>query len=294
MAWIGFTLLAALMQSIRTAGQKHIAGELGALATSWARYGFGLPVALLYLVIIAWLYPTDDLHFSLRFWCYVVLASVAQLTATVLLVKVLSMRNFATATIYIKTEALLAAILAAVLFHSQFTVITWLAIALGCLGIMLVSLQNSSIRYLVNAKSTLLGLSAGLCFAITSVYIRQASLLLAAPFLLTAALIFFISMLIQGVLCSVLLHHQNPQSWQQLKRHQKPGWFIGITGALGSIGWYTAFTLQDAAVVKTLGQVDFVITVWITYSFFNEKIQRQEWTGITLVILSILLLLGSH
>ena len=67
---------------------------------------------------------------------------------------------------------------------------------------------------------------------------------------------------------------------------------MGITGTLGSIGWYTAFALQEAAIVKTLGQVEFIFTVAITYLFFKERISKVEWIGMVLVLASILLLLS--
>lgn len=48
MGWIGFTLLAAFMQAVRTAGQKQLPRNLTAMSTTLSRYLFGLPVALLY------------------------------------------------------------------------------------------------------------------------------------------------------------------------------------------------------------------------------------------------------
>ncbi|MFT4861787.1 MAG: hypothetical protein ACI95C_000997 [Pseudohongiellaceae bacterium] len=44
--WIGFTLLAVVMQSLRTAGQKQLAANLTAQSTTLVRYLFGLPYGL--------------------------------------------------------------------------------------------------------------------------------------------------------------------------------------------------------------------------------------------------------
>ena len=67
---------------------------------------------------------------------------------------------------------------------------------------------------------------------------------------------------------------------------------MGITGTLGSIGWYTAFALQEAAIVKTVGQIEFIFTVILTYVFFKERIGKVEWIGMSLVLFSVLLLLS--
>jgi drug/metabolite transporter (DMT)-like permease len=50
-------------------------------------------------------------------------------------------------------------------------------------------------------------------------------------------------------------------------------------------------SLQDAAVVKTLGQAEFAVTLVITYFYFGEKITTKEYVGIMLVALSVLLLM---
>ena len=50
--WILFTLLAAFMQVIRTAGQKKMALHISPMATTLVRYLFGLPFAAIYLVFV--------------------------------------------------------------------------------------------------------------------------------------------------------------------------------------------------------------------------------------------------
>lgn len=293
MDWIAFTLLAAFMQSIRTAGQKQMTGSLSALQTTWTRYGFGLPVALLYLILLLPSQGAVTLHLPAKFWLFLVGASVAQLVATGLLVKLLSLRNFAVGTTYAKTEALLAAVLAALFFDTHFNGWTWLAILLGVAGIASVSIQKAppGIRPLLTLKPAMLGLGAGLCFGIISVSIRAGSQLIAGSPLLNAALMLTLSLAIQGVLCTFLIIWKQPGGWAKVWQHRRLGWFIGVTGVLGSIGWFTAFTLQEAAIVKTLGQVEFLFTVVLTYGFFKEKIRRIEWFGMALVLASVIILL---
>ena len=154
--WIWFTLFAALMQAVRTAGQKHMVSSVSAIVATWARYGFGFPVALIYFFIILNVeyqstsiqFATEDpntgsfspLTFSFRFYSFVVMAALSQLGATLLLVKVLSMGNFAVGTTYAKTEGILAAVIGALLFSVPLSSFAWLALVVGVAGLFFVSL----------------------------------------------------------------------------------------------------------------------------------------------------------
>jgi drug/metabolite transporter (DMT)-like permease len=294
MEWIAFTIFAALMQSVRTAGQKHMTSSLSAIVATWARYGFGLPFAIVYFFVVLNVTDTSVPTLNGQFMAYVIIAAVAQLIATLLLVKVLSLRNFTVGTTYAKTEGLLAALVAAAVFGVQLSPLAWAAICIGIGGIIFVSLSKSQIGLstLVSGRSAVYGLCAGLGFAVTAVFIREANQALSASAIVSAAYILFLSLLIQGVLCSVLVHWQNPDNWRQLKGRLKTGWFVGITGMLGSVGWYTAFAYQEAALVKTLGNIEFIFTILLTYLFFKEKVTAIEWIGIAGVLCSVLLLLA--
>jgi len=292
MEWIAFTMLAAFMQSVRTAGQKHMTTSMSAVVATWARYGFGLPVAIVYFVIVTIYEPQSLPTPTLAFTGYVTIAAVGQLMATLMLVKLLSFRNFAVGTTYAKTEGLLAAVLAAMFFGRAFSTWTWVAFFVGVTGIIFVSVQKNQDAARWSAIPALLGLGAGIGFAVTAVFVREANLVLEAPLTISAAYILLLSIFIQGGLCTVLLHRQSKHNWQVLRNNAKAGWFVGITGTVGSIGWYSAFALQEAAIVKTLGQVEFLFTVLITYAFFKEKITRAEWIGMALVLISVLILFG--
>ena len=44
----------------------------------------------------------------------------------------------------------------------------------------------------------------------------------------------------------------------------RTGLLVGLASAIGSVGWFTAFTLQIAAYVRTLGLVELVFTLLIS------------------------------
>ncbi|NNE83961.1 MAG: EamA family transporter, partial [Alphaproteobacteria bacterium] len=67
--------------------------------------------------------------------------------------------------------------------------------------------------------------------------------------------------------------------------------WVGLSGALASIGWFTAMTIQQAALVRALGQIELVFTISASTLIFRERILRLELIGIILVVAGIIILL---
>ena len=67
--------------------------------------------------------------------------------------------------------------------------------------------------------------------------------------------------------------------------------FVGLTSVLGSVGWFTAMTLQPVAYVKAVGQVEFIFTLAIAVLFFRERLTAREILGMLVIITGVLLLL---
>jgi drug/metabolite transporter (DMT)-like permease len=68
---------------------------------------------------------------------------------------------------------------------------------------------------------------------------------------------------------------------------------VGVTGMLGSLGWFMAFALYNAAYVRAIGQVEVVFTLLASWLVFREKLTTREVTGMLLVVASVLILLWS-
>ena len=66
--------------------------------------------------------------------------------------------------------------------------------------------------------------------------------------------------------------------------------FVGLFSMGGSFCWFLAFTLQNAAYVKALGQVELILSLMASTLFFRERISGREIAGIALLGLSILAL----
>ena len=55
----------------------------------------------------------------------------------------------------------------------------------------------------------------------------------------------------------------------------------------GSLGWFIAFTLQTAALVKAVGQVELVFTFVFSIFWLKERSSGKEIAGIALILVSL-------
>jgi drug/metabolite transporter (DMT)-like permease len=72
----------------------------------------------------------------------------------------------------------------------------------------------------------------------------------------------------------------------------RPALLVGFVGATASFGWFMAMTLQQAAVVKALAQVEMLFTFASTVFIFKERINRLEIAGCALIVVGVLALLA--
>ena len=128
-------------------------------------------------------------------------------------------------------------------------------------------------------------------FAIASLTMRKATLMLGMEdFLFRAALTMIFMLTMQTVAMCLFVLVTNPAQYLIVWRNFKVCLLVGVTSVMGTIGWATAFTLEQAAYVKSLAQVEFVFTLAASYWFFKERSSPKELCGIALVVLGIILL----
>lgn len=78
----------------------------------------------------------------------------------------------------------------------------------------------------------------------------------------------------------------------RIARAWRPALFTGLVGASASFGWFMAMTLQQAAIVKSLAQIEMLFTFASSVFFFRERINRLEIAGCVLIVGGILVLLA--
>jgi len=88
----------------------------------------------------------------------------------------------------------------------------------------------------------------------------------------------------------VYLAIREPDQIRAVLVHWRPSLSVGIAGALASVFWFSAFTLQNAAYVRALGQIELVFTILASAVFFRERIKQLELVGIFFIVSGILIL----
>jgi len=289
--WIYFTLLAAFMQAIRTAGQKQLSGYLSSMATTGVRYVYALPFAWLYLYWLLDFRQVSMPELSHDFLQYALIACVMQILGTVFLVAAFKYRNFAVATSLAKTEAIQVAIVGALLFSTALNFLGWLSVIIGVIGVIIVSKVKFTYADIFRNPGAGFGLAAGLGLAITTLLIRESSLALHTDLMISAAVTLVFMVTVQSVVSVLYVYFEDKSQLLLMVKHWRLCLFVGITSVLGSIGWFTGASYQNAAYVKALGQVEFFITLFLTHRLFKERISKREYLGMLLIISSVVILL---
>ncbi len=255
------------------------------------RYLFGLPFALVYLTAVAGSVPALPPVNGVFLLCATI-AGMLQIVATVLLIHLFTFRNFAVGSTYARTEVMLTALLGATFFYEYISPAGWLAILVCVLGVLAISLSRTGGPDRLWNRSAAFGLGAGLSFALTSLLIRRASLSLDEDNALLAAamtLVYMVTM--QTVITVAWIMWRERGQFRLVLARWRPSLFVGITSVAGSGGWFTAMTLERASYVKTLGQVEFLISLGIAIFYFREVPTRREVTGMLLIVTGIVALL---
>jgi len=295
--WIPITLFAAFMQNLRFMLQKHLKDtRLSTGGATFSRFVFAVPFALALVLILT----ASGLRAlpapSLGFFLYASVGGIAQILATLCVVALFSLRNFTVGITLKKTETVQTAIISLIVLGDAVSGWGVGAIAIGLVGVVLVSDPPGTgarlpLRARLFNRASGLGLLSGALFGVAATGYRGASLALGnGDFVIRAAVTLAYVTLFQTLLMGMWLRFSNPGQIGAVLRSWRMTGLVGLTGVLGSLGWFMAFTLENAAYVKALGQVELVFTFLASIFVFHEKSSRRELGGIALVMASILLL----
>ena len=222
---------------------------------------------------------------------------LSQIVATALLIHLFSLRNFAVGTAYSKTEPVQTAIFGLLVLGDRVSPIGAAAIAVSLCGVVLLSLTRtrvtlwSVVRRLTD-RPALLGIASGAGFGISAVCYRAAALSLGGEgFLMPAAYTLLAVFAFQSLVMALWLRWREPGRIAAVLARWRLTGLVGLSGMVTSVGWFTAMTLQNAAYVRAVGQIELVFTFIASVLFFGERSSVREIAGIVLITGGILLLL---
>jgi drug/metabolite transporter (DMT)-like permease len=289
MTWILFTLLAAFAQSWRNAFQSHLAKDVPTLGVTLARFLWASPLALIYLVVLYNVIPAELPSFHLRFVGLILGTSVMQIIATSLMVQLFKRSNYAVGAGLAKSEALVAAILGMLFFGTALSLLGWLGVFIGGIGVFMLSTKGNYRD--ISVSTVIIGLASGSAFALTSLWAREASLSIDVPFPHRAAWVLLLVISIQTLFLVSYLMLKDRQALVALWRKPKMTLLTSISSCIGSMGWFSAMSLQAVPYVKTLGQVEIFFTMLISVFWLKQRLRIRDGLGLILVALAAILVM---
>jgi drug/metabolite transporter (DMT)-like permease len=289
--WIPITMAAALVQTLRFVLQRQLKGAgLSTGGATFSRFLFAAPLAAAVAGALL-LGQAQVPALSGRFWAFAVAGGTGQIVATFCTVALFHERNFAVGIGFTKTETVLVAAFSAVVLGEHVSPQGLAAIAVGFLGVLLLTRAKGAGGARVFNRATVLGLMAGGFFGASAIGYRGATLeLLPAEFFFRAALTLACVTAFQTLAMGLWLRLAEPGELSRVARAWRRTLAVGVTGMLGSLGWFTAFSLQNAAYVRAVGQVEVVFTILVSWLVFRERLTLRELAGIALVVASLLLI----
>lgn len=286
--WFGITVLAAFLQNVRSLLQKRLTGVLSVNGATYVRFVYAVPFAALYAGFL-WYGETPNVNSA--FILYVVAGAVAQIVATACLLASFTTGNFAVGTAYSKTEAAQAALFGLLVLGDAISGWVVAGIAISLAGVILLSGHLRWQELTRPNRAMWLGLLSATAFAVSVIAFRGASLALDnGNYLQRAGLTVLVAVVLQTLMMTGYLQVREPGQVCAVARQWRRAVWIGAAGMLASAGWFTAITLQNAAVVRAVGQIELMFTAATSVWLLGERLRTREVVGMVLVVGGIWLL----
>jgi len=298
--WIFLAVTAALLQCWRTAMQQKLRNLLSVNGAGFVRYLYGMPTALVILVIALAVTGNELPAINPLFILYCVLGGLFQIVATNLLIMSFGYRNFAVGTAYSKTETVQSAIIAFFVLREHPRTLAWIGMCIGLLGVVTLSLAGRGLKPKDLLAATvqpaaLCGLGSGLVFAFTTVFIKLGNQSLIGPSLMVRALFtLVVTNVLQIVAQGAYLYWREPRELRKTLTTWRTSMWVGTLSGCGSACWFTAFAIAEVALVRAVGQIEIVFTLLFSRFYLNEVLKRSDVAGLGLVVFGVLLVVLGH
>ena len=175
-AWIPFTLTAALVQTLRFMVQKHLkATSLSTGGATFARFLYSAPLIVVLILAYATFRDLPLPRPTPRFWAFAIAGGLGQILATMCVVALFSLRNFAVGITFKKTEVMQTALLGLIVLGEGVSFGGFVAISIGLAGVLLLSNEGGIRAWRLN-RAAGLGILSGALFAVAAIGYRGATL----------------------------------------------------------------------------------------------------------------------
>lgn len=291
--WVGLALLGGTLQVVRNGASRALTGEMSVHGVNLVRFLFALPFALGVMALL-WSghrLPGDPGGSGLLL---ALAAGAAQAAGNGFMVSLLGKKNFAVAITLAKTEAVLAALFGVLLFSQSFSAAAWTAVALATVGVVLASSRKAWAGK-PDMKAVVAGVASGSGYALSFLFAAEALARHTGGHpAANVAQVLLIMLAFQVTTLGGWIWLKSPEDYRAMKRRAKTVWTVGASGAFATMCWFGASLYVPVALVKTVGQVEFLLAVLVSWKLLGERPGRGEALGMLLVLAGILLLLSGR
>ena len=296
--WVSLALGAGLLQSARNGLARSLAGAISPALNSWSRFAFNLPFSIL---LFSSLVSANGLpSMSPRYYGLCLATGVTQLLGNVSLVAAFRRTNFAQAIVLHKLEIVFTALIGALVFSELPTALGWLGVLVCAGGVALMQLARvSDMRRVFHVDAgSVLAVLAGVLLVLASFALKEANSVLvelnprvgSGRFEVAGHTLFNVTWM-EVVLLTAWLRWRRPGELSSVSMHWRRMLLIGLTGFLGSLGWFWAYSLTLVAYVKAVGQVEAIAAVMFSLLIWKEREVLKQLPGMVLVVVGIVLVL---
>ena len=295
MSWIIFTISGAFFQNLRSSLQKKLNKDLSTVASTYVRFAFALPFAILifflnfgnFEIISKILKQTDFIYLT-------TIASIFQIIFTFTLLYLFNFSNFVVGTSLSKTEVVQVAIFEYFLLKDKLNIFGIFGIIIATVGVIIISIKDLKLFFSnFFSKTTFIGLLTGLFLGLSVVFFRAAALSLEdfSSNFDKAIITLFFGLIIQTFLISVYLLVYERSEFRKFRNNKLESCLAGLTGFLATLSWFFAFTFIQASFVRALGQVEIFFSFVSSKYFFKEKVTKMEIIGIIIFVFGVTMML---
>ena len=295
MNWIVTSILGAFFQNARSSIQKRLNTEMSLMASTYVRFAFSLPILLTVFLIY---FGNFDYFLTAiqnsNFVFYVILASILQISFTLLFLYLLKFTNFLVGTALSKTEVIQIAFFEFIILRDYLNFYALLGIMISTIGVIIFSTKD--LKNIINSffsKSTVVGLFCGTLLALSVVFYRGSMEFIdfSNRNFDKALLTLFAATIIQTSLITLYLVFFEISEFKKLKSNIKLSALAGLFGFSATISWFYSFSLVQAALVRAVGQIELLFSYISSRFMFKEKIKFIEIVGIIIFIFGLFLVI---
>ena len=295
MNWIIFTISGAFFQNLRSSLQKKLNKNLSTVASTYVRFAFALPFAILVFFLNFGNFGVISKIFNQPNFLYLtIIASIFQIMFTFTLLNLFKFSNFVVGTSLSKTEVIQVAIFEYFLLKDTLNIFGIFGIIIATAGVIIISIKDLKLFFSnFFSKTTLIGLITGLFLGLSVVFFRAAALSLKdfSSNFDKAIITLFFGLVIQTFIISIYLLVFERSEFKKFKDNKLESCLAGLTGFLATLSWFFAFTFIQASFVRALGQVEIFFSFISSKYFFKEKITVIEIFGIIIFMMGVTIML---